>query len=149
MLLSAKQAIGERMESTEEFSAFSVTTVPAGPGRLMLLVVGEFDIATKERVLRAALDALDVTGIMELVVDLSRTSFMDASGAYALQRVQVVWSASGRRFAVAGARGMLAEVLYLTGVADSLGLPLRVGPRPHERREPLTTGGGAAEEDHE
>ena len=129
--------------------AFSTTTVRAGDGRLILLVVGELDIAAKDHVLRAALEALDGAGITELLVDLSRTSFMDASGAYALQRAQAAWSAGGRELRVIAAGGMIAEVLYLTGVADVLGLPLRIGPRPHERREPLTAGSGPAGEDRE
>jgi anti-anti-sigma factor len=135
------------MTSRDNPQAVSTTTVLAGPGRLSLLVVGELDIAAKDHVLRAAIDALDVPGINELVIDLSRTSFMDASGAYALHRAQVAWSSNGRTVSVTAARGAVGEVLYLTGVADALGLPLRLGPRPHERREPLTASGGAEKDD--
>jgi anti-anti-sigma factor len=156
LLLLAKQVIGASMMSSDKFPGLSTTTVAAGPGRLMLVIVGELDIAVKDRFLRAALDALDVPGVTELVVELSRTSFMDASGAYALQRAQAAWLASDRRFSVSGTHGMVGEVLYLTGVADALGLPLRVGPRPHERRipptarrRPITACGRPADDDRE
>jgi hypothetical protein len=92
-----------------------------------------------------------------LVIDLSYLLYGRFCGIRASAGAGGV-SSNGRTVGVAGTRGTLpprpatsvdrnGEVLYLTGLAEALGLPLRLGPRPHERREALTAGGGAEEDD--
>jgi anti-anti-sigma factor len=98
----------------------SVCVVPSGrPGRVVVEVVGEVDAYTAP--------ALDVClhsqarqrGVRELVVDLSRVTFLDVAGVAVLAQAHRRCRMRGARLVLhtAGRRRMLRP-LQLTGFAD-------------------------------
>jgi anti-sigma B factor antagonist len=101
--------------------------------RHRIAVTGEIDLASSPLLLEALMTALALPGARDLILDLRGVSFLDASGVGVLVRARLACRHVGGRLTVFGATGMVAEVLHLTGVAESLGLPIRA---PGESRMP-------------
>ncbi|MDT5038883.1 MAG: hypothetical protein QOE03_4068 [Micromonosporaceae bacterium] len=89
-------------------------------GLVRLALEGEFDLSGAPTItdrVRAHLTADTTAGI---VIDLSAVTFLDSSGINALLESRRLATESGRAFRASGARGPVAQVLDLTGVADYL-----------------------------
>jgi anti-anti-sigma factor len=85
-------------------------------GAATVTVAGDIDLACVGRVedeIAAALDAADVT---DVVVDLSAVTFMDSTGISALLKGRRLADMSGKRYRIAGADGLVRDLLDLTGV---------------------------------
>jgi anti-sigma B factor antagonist len=129
----------------------SVTAVPGTrPGRVVVEVIGEVDAYTAP--------ALDVClhsqarqrGVRELVVDLSRVTFLGAAGVTVLAQAHRRCRMRGARLVVhTGGRRRLPGALQLTGFADLVAIDptepepqvrgprTAARPRPGPRRTPI------------
>ena len=82
--------------------------------RAVLSVVGEVDISTAAH-LRAACESA-ATRAFEIWVDLSGTTFMDASGLHAIARVRARLADANIRLVLICPDGPVLRVLELTGL---------------------------------
>ncbi|GAA1819352.1 hypothetical protein GCM10009682_44900 [Luedemannella flava] len=105
-----------------------LTLVTQDPGVLRILVLGEVDLATSHLLHEAALQALVLPNVDEVVFDLSGVPFLDASGVAALMHAYLELAEQGRQVSVAGAAGMVAAVLHITR-ADHKLIPAPTSPR--------------------
>jgi anti-anti-sigma factor len=96
-----------------------------GVDRWRIAVAGELDVDTSPQLVDAVGSALSLPGCRDVIVDLGQVTFADASAVNALVRARLACRHVGGRLTVFGARGVVAEILYLTGVAESFGLPAR------------------------
>jgi anti-anti-sigma factor len=103
----------------------SVTSTVVGYDRPRITVAGELDLFTSPQLVDAVTAALKAIPARDVVVDLSGVTFIDASAVGALVHARQECRRVGGRLTVFGARGMVAEVLHLTGVAESLGIRMR------------------------
>jgi anti-anti-sigma factor len=87
-------------------------------------VHGDIDLSNAEQLEQeiSTLGAGDTTGI---VVDLAEVTFLDSAGINALVKSRRWADGHGRSMWVTGARGLVREVLVLTGVLAHLSPPPR------------------------
>ena len=102
----------------------------------IVVVVGEIDLGTSPQFRRCLLLATHSTSSV-LVVDLSRTSFLDCSGLAALAAAQDVLLARNQQLRLRGARGIVRKVLELGGLAAFLVTHPDRSPSPPERLRSL------------
>lgn len=93
------------------------------PGRRVVRLDGELDIATAPQVTVALDWALTAPGATEVVVDMTHLSFIDATGITVFVKAFRLAKREGRSLRACGARGEVDMVLRVTDVADLLGLP--------------------------
>ncbi len=105
-------------------ASFEATT-SAQPGRVMVTLVGECDLAVRDEFVSTLLAAVD--GAPVVVVDLARLEFLDSSGLHGLVTAHHTARARGGRLSVVNANGVVADVLDVTGVGALLRLPDDVG----------------------
>ena len=89
--------------------------VSIADGTRVVVVFGEVDLAVSDR-LRESL----LVGDEDLVVDLTRVSFLDSSGIAVLLRAHRRQVTNGHQFALRGANGAVSRVLEITGVYELL-----------------------------
>jgi anti-anti-sigma factor len=108
-----------------------IVTSPGESGEVVLRVAGELDMNTEPELSKALRELLDAPAGRDVVVDLGDLSFMDSSGVRALLEGNALALRRGTRLRARNARGIVARVLYLTGVDALLGLPPQPPPGPH------------------
>ncbi len=86
---------------------------------LRLVVGGELDLTTADRLERAILEA-ERAGPSQLVLDLSSVEFFDSTGLQILLDADVRARDDGRALRVVAGAGEVARVLALTEVEDRL-----------------------------
>jgi anti-sigma B factor antagonist len=84
--------------------------------RTVVAVCGELDASTTAA-LETGFREAD-SGEAQLVVDLRRVEFMDASGLRALIRAEAVATVSGRSFAIVPSDGPVQRLLAITGMSE-------------------------------
>jgi anti-sigma B factor antagonist len=114
-----------------------VIVVRRRPGHVLVTVSGEIDIATAGQ-LRDRL-AGPVGGGQQVIVDLSRVSFIDAAGAGVLAGAAARAAARGGSLQLAAAGRQVRRVLVLTGLDRSIPLAATVA----ETRTSLRSGPGS------
>jgi anti-sigma B factor antagonist len=87
-------------------------------GSVTLDLAGELDLATCGT-LRACLEQLD-PGFQEVVLDLSRVSFVDSTGLSLFVTAQQEMAARGGRLVMRGPCGHVRKVLEVSGVDQVL-----------------------------
>jgi anti-sigma B factor antagonist len=87
-----------------------------GSGYVVVAVAGEIDAAT-ECAFRDALASALARGQPRVVVDLAGVTFMGSTGIGVLMGARRVLAGQGGSLVLAGPRGMVAQVLSLTGVS--------------------------------
>lgn len=90
-------------------------------GMTQLALGGEVDLHVTSMIRDAVGEVLrdpDSTGV---TIDLARVTFLDSSGISVLLTCKKLAKVADKSFAVIGARGVTAEILDLTGVAEYLG----------------------------
>lgn len=90
-------------------------------GTVTVAAEGEIDVATigdLERAVAAALGDVAPGGLV--LADLTRVRLLDSAGIGTLLKCRRIADAADRRFRVAGATGLVLDVLRLTGVAGHL-----------------------------
>ena len=105
-------------------AALSVKSTRTDIDHHRIAVMGDLDLATSSRLLDALMAALALPGARDVVLDFRGVTFLDASGVGVIVRARLACRHLGGRLTLFGARGMVAEVLHLTGVAESVGLPM-------------------------
>jgi len=92
--------------------------IDTSPGRVVLTVGGELDLASAP-VLRAAVAKLpDADEMIEMIVDLEQLAFMDSAGLHVLFGLHRRAAADGFTLALRGVRGQVAQALAVSGLAD-------------------------------
>ncbi|MGH3682209.1 MAG: SigB/SigF/SigG family RNA polymerase sigma factor [Natronosporangium sp.] len=97
-----------------------------------LVIHGELDLASAPQLQQALSAALSGAGRRDLVVDVSQVRFADCTAVGVLLRVRRQAEADGVALRVAGAHGVVLEVLEIAGVAKRLG----VYDQPERRPKP-------------
>ncbi|MEU4477552.1 STAS domain-containing protein [Micromonospora sp. NPDC023966] len=91
------------------------------PGRTMIRLAGECDLAARERLTGTLLAAVDAAPVV--VVDLAAVEFLDSTGIHALVAAHQRARAADGRLYLVNATGAVAALLELTGVGDLLRHP--------------------------
>ncbi|MEH1057215.1 STAS domain-containing protein [Micromonospora sp. CPCC 206171] len=103
-------------------------TTSTEPGRAVVRLAGECDLAAREELTAALLTA--VAGAQVVLVDAGALDFLDSTGIHGLVTAHHAARAAGGRLYVVNARGPVANVLAITGVADLLRPPSDDGVDP-------------------
>ncbi|MGN9806382.1 STAS domain-containing protein [Micromonospora sp. L32] len=98
------------------------------PGRAVVRLAGECDLAAREELTAVLLAA--VAGAPVVLVDAGALDFLDSTGIHGLVTAHHAARAAGGRLYVVNARGPVANVLAITGVADLLRPPTDDGVDP-------------------
>jgi anti-sigma B factor antagonist len=87
------------------------------PQRVVVAVVGEIDLATRDKLESAIVTAIGVAGSdHKVIVDLAQTTFLDSTGIAVLVRGREAAAEANTHYSINGAYGMVRHVLELTGV---------------------------------
>lgn len=107
-------------------------------GCAVVAVAGESDFSVVGRWRDAMAELTAEGGPRRLVVDVSGLRFMGAGGAQALVEAQEAMMARGGSLAVAGAHGVVARMLEITGADQRVPVygSLRSAVRGRVRRRP-------------
>lgn len=89
------------------------------PGRAVLRLRGELDLAGRRRLLAAIADC----GRRDVVVDLAQVTFLDCSGYMALEDAATVLGEHGHELCLVGARDGVGRVLGLLGQRCAAHIP--------------------------
>ncbi|SCE67444.1 STAS domain-containing protein [Micromonospora mirobrigensis] len=93
----------------------------AAGGRVILSPAGELDRVAADHVERAFLDAVGRPGAREVLVDLTRVSFLDSTGIRVLLRAADAATERGVRLRVTDPQPVVARILRITAVGPVLG----------------------------
>jgi stage II sporulation protein AA (anti-sigma F factor antagonist) len=99
--------------------AFAIDELPAPPGTLLLLLVGELDLAASGGFRERVETALAV-GVRSVVLDMDEARFIDSSMLKELLRANAATHAAGGRLVLTGVRPAVARLFDLTRVRDVL-----------------------------
>ena len=97
----------------------------AQPGRCVVALAGECDLAVRDELTSALLRAVETAPVVE--VDLDELRFIDSTGVHALVTAYHAAQRGGTSVYVANARGVVAQVLEVTGVGALLQAPVTGG----------------------
>lgn len=89
------------------------------PGRAILVLAGELDMASTE-LLRAALAADDLAREPMLVLDLQQLEFIDSTGLRSILTALEQCRGRGQEFAITPGSEQVQRLLGITGVAEHL-----------------------------
>ena len=95
-----------------------IRTRTAPGGVLHVCLAGDFDMSVAAELSDALVHAARTPGVERVVVDLGRTDFLDSHGIAGLLAGFDAAALAGRRFGVTNARGMVLQVLQITGLAE-------------------------------
>jgi anti-anti-sigma factor len=98
-------------------------TTPAGASLAILTLAGEVDMSSAHEIDAVVAVVAGWNETADVVIDLSRVSFIDSSGIAALLRCRQELDDAGIGFNVIGAQGMPLNVLRITGVLPYLSKP--------------------------
>lgn len=91
-------------------------------GHAVEWLFGDIDLASCDHVVEIGSLALAEPRVDELVVDLSRVTFLDSTGLGALVQLQNYSRATDKRLALRGVPPSVSKVLTLAHLEDSFGL---------------------------
>jgi anti-anti-sigma factor len=94
----------------------STRTTPGGV--LHVCLAGDFDMSVAGELSDALVRAARAPGVERVVVDLQRTAFLDSHGIAGLLAGFEAATSAGRPFSVINARGVVRQVLEITGLAE-------------------------------
>jgi anti-sigma B factor antagonist len=97
------------------------------PGATVVALAGECDLSVRDDVVAALQSA--VTGSSRVLIDLSGLTFLDSGGVHALVMAHQAALREGVALHAVGARGVVADLMDLTGVGDLLRAPEDGGVR--------------------
>jgi anti-anti-sigma factor len=92
---------------------------------VVVAVSGEIDVATRAQLVSSLRAAVGMSGVKTVVVDLTHTSFIDASGIGALVLGRQAARTAGVGYRVVGIAGHVRQVLEITKMNDALAGPDR------------------------
>ncbi|WP_436520548.1 STAS domain-containing protein [Actinoplanes sp. HUAS TT8] len=91
------------------------------PDRVTVFLAGDCDLAARDRLTAALLDAVSRAG--QVFVDVAEVGFLDSTGVHALVTAHHAAQGRGGRLYVTNAGGPVAAVLELTGLDALLQAP--------------------------
>lgn len=97
----------------------------AHPGRSVVALAGECDLAVRDVLTSALMQAVESAPVVE--VDLGDLGFIDSTGVHALVTAYHAAQRDGTSFYVVKAHGPVAHVLDITGVGALLRAPIHGG----------------------
>lgn len=103
---------------------FEVRTDTGPDGAVVVHAAGEVDMTVSAVLEHSLLDATRHAIPPRVVVDFEKLRFLDSSGVHALVRGYHAANDAGGSLTVRNATGVVARVLYITGVAEALGMPV-------------------------
>lgn len=89
-------------------------------GAVRLALAGEIDLSNVDALQAEVVAVLESGDATAVIVDLAGVTFLDSSGISALLKGRRVADGKGKGFRVEAARGMVREVLDITGVWEHL-----------------------------
>ena len=104
---------------------FQVITVGGENGEVVVYLVGDLDLAARDRLVEALTEASATT--RRLVIDLSRTTFIDSTGVKALVDVWRRREDAGRDLVLREPAPVVMRTLEMAGVAHLLPIDLGDG----------------------
>ena len=102
---------------------FEVRIDTGRDGMVVVHAIGEVDMTVSALLERTLVDAALRAAPGQVVVDFENLRFLDSSGVHALVRGYHAVNDAGGSLTVRNASGVVARVLYITGVAEALGMP--------------------------
>jgi anti-anti-sigma factor len=99
---------------------FEIVSQLTPGGVLRVGLAGDFDMSVGDTLSEALVAAARRPGVSRVVVDLDRTVFLDSHGIAGLVAGFEEATRAGRGFTVTNARGLVREVLDITGLAEVL-----------------------------
>ena len=96
-----------------------IGTTQSSSGANLVTVRGEVDVGSSPTVRRRLLQAAHA-GPLDLVVDLTETSFLDCSGMAAIAAARDVLRVQKRDLRLRGAHGVVARAIRMTDLAGLL-----------------------------
>jgi len=102
---------------------FTVTPREAPGGVLRVSLSGDFDLSVGDALTSALIDAAGRPGITSVVVDLEHTRFIDSHALAGLVTGYQAALSAGRGFTVVNGKGLVQEVLEVTGLSEVLCRP--------------------------
>lgn len=97
------------------------TSVNRDGGTAVVVLTGELDVMTADRVTAAVHEALQ-DGVEHLVIDMAAAGFFDSSGLAALLRARRTAVGAGVTFVLVGLDSRAAKKLRMTGTAALFGV---------------------------
>ena len=97
--------------------------IQAHPGRAILVLHGELDLATKSQLRDVAMAQLGVTGVATLGLDLADITFLDSSGINVLAELRRKGQERGIDVEILAVSRRAARVLTIVGLAEPFGIP--------------------------
>jgi len=87
-------------------------------GVLQVCLAGDFDMSVAAELTDALVRAARTPGVRRVTVDLRHTEFLDSHGVAGLLAGFEAAARGGRSFSVTNPRGMVRQVLEITGLAE-------------------------------
>ncbi|KUL30760.1 hypothetical protein ADL15_24245 [Actinoplanes awajinensis subsp. mycoplanecinus] len=87
---------------------------------LRVCLAGEFDMSVGDALSRALLEAAGRPGVTRVLVDLTHTRLIDSHAIAGLVAGYQAATSAGRSFTVVNGRGLVQQVLDITGLSEVL-----------------------------
>lgn len=111
--MAARESVAMQPPLPAEIIPLEVIAGSLGKGSVRLLVGGEVD-SSSSHVLERSIRRQELSGLTELIIDLDRTTFIDASGLRVLVRAACRAGRGGWRLRIENARGLVRRVFDIT-----------------------------------
>ncbi len=100
--------------------ALTISSDAPYPGLVTITLVGELDLSGADALQDTVTEAVKTPEVDGLLLDLAGLTFLASTGTSVLVAGWRMAGESGKRLRVDGARGMVREVLRITGVWSAL-----------------------------
>ena len=111
--MMVRRAMSRRGAQTHRMAYFETRT-SAEPGRVVVTLSGECDVAARDELASALLAAVQSAPVV--IVDVAGLRFLDSSGVHGLVTAHQAAKDTGCRLHVVNPTGTVATVLDITGV---------------------------------
>jgi anti-anti-sigma factor len=109
---------------TAPLPKFAAAAGKLGRTTWCIYAAGELDMASAPRLGRHLATAAQRSDVDLVIVELTDIRFIDANGLGTLIQARQDLEGVGMALRLTGARGQVAELLYLSGLVDELGVEL-------------------------
>jgi len=99
---------------------FTISVLEAPAGVLRVCLAGDFDMSVGDALSGALVAAARRPGVSRVIVDLDRTQFIDSHAVAGLVAGFEAATAARRDYTVVNGRGLVQQVLDITGLSEVL-----------------------------
>jgi anti-anti-sigma factor len=99
---------------------FAISLLEAPTGVLRVCLSGDFDMSVGDALSQALVEAASRPGVSQVIVDLAHTLFFDSHAIAGLLAGYETATSAGRGFTVVNGRGIVQQVLDITGLSEVL-----------------------------